>query len=243
VRTIKAAGLGTLFTVKGAKLSNAAHIDEMQTLAWLAKANRAAGARKVGFVNHPWHPSKEEQYLSTPDDAYAYAASIFASPEVWPHVLADLGLEGKAIALVPMPASCTTKSSAPGERWPALALAKALASHGLGNVYPCVVNRSVTQEQTASKVRIQAHAIADNHEVLVRPPLGHAFLLVDDVITWGKRTAAVDHSLGGRRDTGAICIAFTDDNTQTEDAYRPKLRTITYSADARPWTVSISPVM
>jgi hypothetical protein len=232
--------LGTLFTVQSAKLSSAPNSGPMQTLAWLAKNNRPPEKRKVGFVKHTWHPAEEAISLSTPDDAYGYAAEIFTAPAVRGHALEALGIAAWPIALVPVPASCTVRNRTPGERWPALAFAEQLAARGLGRVVPCVVNKKPTQEQTTSRSRTPAHEVAENLEVIGTPPRGHSVVFVDDVITWGARTAAMNHALQWTGPTAAMCIAFTNEGHGAVDCYQPKKRVIAYDPSARPWVVTIS---
>lgn len=236
---IVAVGLGTLYTVSGAKQSTSSNKGPMQTLVWLAKNNRPVDKRKTGPVSHPWHPSGAARTLTTPEEAYLYAAEIFTHPKLLPYSLNALGVAGWPIALVPIPASSTTRGSGEGERWPALAFARELERHGVGRVRRCVVNKAATNEQTASGARTPAHEIAANLELLDYPKEGEAVVFVDDVITWGKRMAAVNHVLGWSGPTAAVCIAFTSDG-DVVDCLDPKKRVIAYDATPTPWVVTIS---
>jgi hypothetical protein len=234
-----ALGLGTLYTVQGAKHSNSTNIGPMQTLAWLVKDNRPPDERKTGRVAHKWHPDKASRLLETPQDAYEYAAEIYTSTAK--RALDVLGLPKWSIALVPAPASCTTKVASSHGRWPALAMAKALEVRGFGRVVPCLVNKKATDEQTlAPGKRTPAHEIASNMEIVAKPPSGHAVLFVDDVITWGRRLAAMNHVLQWRGPTAALCVAFTSEQGSTVDCYKPKRRVIAYGTSSKPWLVTIS---
>lgn len=216
-----AVGLGTVFTVQGAKHTSSKNTDPMQTLAWLAKDNRPPESRKIGHVNHKHHPGKGRT-LRTPQDAYIYAAEIFEAH--WRKTLDALGLAKWPIALVPVPASCTTRESPQGERWPARAFAEQLETRGLGTVRGCVVNRKPTDAQTNSRVRIPAKKIAANLVQLGAPKRGEAVVFVDDVVTWGARMAAMNHVLAWEGPASAVCIAFTGTTDEVVDCYQAKKR-------------------
>jgi hypothetical protein len=237
VRKVVAAGIGTLCTVFGGKYSASANASPMQTLAWLAKNNREPDKRKKGNVNHPRHPSGEPRLLATPADAYVYAAELITSPGVNRALLKALGIAGFPIALVPIPASETTKRRSSDERWPARDLAEELQSRGMGTVRLCVVNKTAREMQTSSKVRLPAHDVAANLDVIARPARGEAVLFVEDVITWGVSVATIDHVLGWKGPTAAICVAFSDKGTA--DCYLPRKRIVEYGATSTPWGVRI----
>jgi hypothetical protein len=236
-----AIGLGTLYTVQGGKLSNSTNIDPMQTLGWLAKNNRPQDKRKTGYIQHTFHPRKELVRLETPEDAYAYAAAVFMATKS--KALEALGLEGRRLTLVPIPASGTTVDPKTQERWPALAFARALSAKGVGSVCTCLVNREARSAQTLSPgKRLEAHEITKNTSVslLPRSAVGSAVLFVDDVITHGRRMAAANHSLNWMGPTAGLCIVFTHETGQTVDCYTPKRRLIAYDTSIEPWKVTIS---
>jgi hypothetical protein len=226
VPKLTAVGLGTMYTVHGARGSTSKNIGPMQTLAWLAKDNRPPGERKTGPIKHPFHPGTQFARLETYEN-------------ILKRTLEVLGLRGYPIALVPVPASCTTAKSLPGERWPARAFARQLAKRGFGTVKRCIVNIQPTQEQTNTGSRTPAHEIAANMKKIATPASGEAVIFVDDIITWGKRMSAVHHVLDWGGLSGALCIAFTNDD-ETVNCYQPKKRVIDYDSRSIPWEVSIS---
>jgi hypothetical protein len=238
VPQLSAIGLGTLYSVYGAKQSSSTNIGAMQTLAWLAKDNRAPEKRKVGVVAHPHHPIGQQR-LETPEAAYSYAADIFGAKK--DRTLELLGLTGWPISIVPVPSSSATRDRKAGDRWPALALANALAVRSFGSVLPCLRNKKLVEAKTVSGKGRAAHEIADNITVGVRPAAGRAVLFVDDVITWGKTIAAMNHAMGWSGPTAALCIAFTHDTDEGKiNCYQPKVRVVAYDPSATPWTVTIS---
>ncbi len=239
---IIAAGLGTMFTVQGGKVTSAQHVSQMQTLAWLAKDNRPAASRKTGRINHAYYPRDENRLLTTPADAYAYAAE--AIEHNWSKCYSSwMGVDPRKAVFVPLPASNITPTSGLAARWPARALAAQLVKRGLGTLCPGVVNREARSEQASNRSqRTPAHEIAANTVIIARPPLGSHVVFVDDVITWGNRMAASHYKLNWPGPVGALCVAFTNDDPELKDCYTPKRRAINYDASSIPWSVSIERV-
>jgi predicted amidophosphoribosyltransferase len=120
-----------------------------------------------------------------------------------------------------------------------MAFARALEARKIGRVRRCLVNKQRTEEQTATRMRVPAHRIAENLEIVSSPQKREAVVFVDDVITWGNRMAAVNHVLAWSGPTAAVCIAFTNDG-DIVDCLTLKKRVIAYDASRKPWHITIS---
>jgi hypothetical protein len=232
VPSIIAAAIGTYYKYKGGY--SGANESSMRQLVWLAKNNRPQPPS--AFVDHPLHPGTAK-WLNTTDEAYLYLAEVFAR---WPHLGTALVTPKGPIALVPLPASETTRATM-GGRWPSLRLAESLAKLGFGAVRPCLVNRVATKAQTSSGSRIVAHEVAANTEVIERPRDGETVVYVDDVATYGHRIAGSDAALAPAGAKAVLCIAFTGASDGI-DCYAHTLKRITYEPGPAPWDVTIEPV-
>jgi hypothetical protein len=220
-RVIPVLNLGTYFKVNSPVAATDA--DDMRAFVYLCKDNQRAYSTFT--FQHPNHPQNQLFSFSTPQQAWSYFAEAVSAGGLWTMALASLKRRVNSIALVPVPASCTT-STTTGERWGAKGLAEALARKGLGRVVQAAVNIEAT-EATRGKRRT-ASEINKNLRWYEEPRVGETVVYIDDVLTWGKHIAALDCFLGKPPGALAIAVACTDGRPE-ERAVAARLRKIVYS--------------
>jgi predicted amidophosphoribosyltransferase len=154
-------------------------------------------------------------------------------------VTTAFGLVDQELVLVPVPSSNVDRHHFRTSRWPALALASALESLGLGEMRVCAVNRIRTDpEHTSTGRRTVAHQLAANLDVIDVPSRGRAFVYVDDVLRRGWHLAALDHALGQPAACATLVVGVAEGGA-TVDAYTPQMRDIVYDASVSPWNVVV----
>jgi hypothetical protein len=207
----------------------------MRGLFYPVKDNNPDVQKRGQVVNHPSHPSKGDHLIQTADFARRYVAEIFNAHRV--RILELLGLAGRAIALVPIPSSKTTRSALE-HGWNASRLADAIAAGGGGMVRPCLAWREHMRSRAEGAEELPAHELAANIELIERPLPEEALLYVDDLLTWGNHIAAADRVLNDGRPSGAFTVATTDAKSG-RDCFVTRLRQVIYDATTEPWDVRV----
>lgn len=210
-------------------------MSQMRGLFYRVKDNNPELQKRGQRVNHPAHPSKVDHLIQTADFARSYVAEIFNIHR--PRILELLGLAGRSIALVPIPSSKTTRSAL-ADGWNASRLADAIAAGGGGTVRRSLAWKLPMRSRAEGGEELPAHELAENIDLIERPPPDEALLYVDDLLTWGNHVAAVDHALAGGRPSGAFTVATTDAKSG-RDCFATRLRQVIYETATAPWDVRV----
>lgn len=201
----------------------------MQGLVWHAKLNRTPPLSSTWHLEHPAHPVSVVP-ISCAIDAWEYSAELL-------YRIGAIGALRPAsrVALVPIPASGTTRATAETGRWPARELARRLEARGLGRLSMSLVQQRETRERKGERGKTQE--LYENLEILVPPAPDEVVVFVDDVVTWGEHLAAADATLRCVA-RGAVAIGAT--HAKTRNAYDVLYSTVTWdwTRDAG-WSVDV----
>ncbi len=211
----------------------------MRGLVWLSKANRDTYPSYQ--IQHPDHPSKRLAHLWTPQQAWRYAAEVMGPGHVLQHALEYLGRTAiRGLAFVPIPASCTTKFTTETERWGALGFARELERLGLGRVVIACTQIVATQPKRGTHVSPQ-ELRANLRWHGQRVAQDERIVYVDDTLTWGAHTAAIDGFFGMAKGALGICVGATDGKT-VEAALQARIRAVRYTGidDQHPLVIDVA---
>lgn len=222
-RTIPIAAFGTYYAVGASAAHSTKNAKQARSLYYQLKNNRNPPVSAVS-VRHSKHPRGEAAYVTVSvKTAPTYFAELFSTCR--DALLAKVRLAGDPV-LVPIPSSEATAARVEQTRWPALRAATEMEKRGLGRVRVVVVNKQVVESKSTSKVDRPYQTIAANYELIEDPPIS-PILLVDDSVTHGHSTAAMDLVLGNPANIAVMAFMLTD-SLVVEDALRPRVMAISY---------------
>jgi hypothetical protein len=202
----------------------------MQGLVWHAKQNRSPPLADKWQLHHPRHPAGTPVAVGNGPQAYAYAANVLHAVAA----VAWLNPGSLPVALIPVPASNTTRATMQTGRWPARELANELAQRGVGRVCLALAQKVGTESQKGARGKMLP--LLENLEVVALPHASEFVVYVDDVITYGEHVAAVDRVLRPTGVSGAVVIGIT--HSVTRDAYEVVYATVEYDSENIGWSVS-----
>lgn len=217
-------GLGTYYTTRGMDWAyDIPGARELRGWAFHAKDN---GHSTDVVVRHPNNPDRTHYVLRSADNASWYAAQV--GKILIPEAFQDLEFKQRSTILIPIPASGTTRATANG-RWPALRMARALESAGVGTVLqrvyfkqPQVASHSRSQRPGADELRA---ALDVSNSVFIPP--WYSVVYVDDLLTWGDHMVAVHEALGRPKQAMGFTVGCTD-GSRVSNALEPRYRLVKY---------------
>jgi hypothetical protein len=224
MRKIRGLALGTYYAIGASGGASSPHASEMRGLVYAVKNNRLR-PNPPQVIAHSRHPAAARGVWVDRNNAVDYVAAIVAKH--LGKICARLQLDPNDAVLVPIPSSTVVRSTIDTDRWPALKLARAFEAVGLGRCRIAAVNRTPMPSKTSGAARRTTSGILANLEAVERLTKRSSIVLVDDVVTRGRRVAALDIALGRPAAICVIVVGITDADA-VPDCYRPRLFEVRY---------------
>ena len=228
MRVIRGLALGTYYAVGASAGSGSPNASEMRGLVYAVKNNRAR-PNPPQLIAHSRHPAAPRGVWVDRNNAVDYVAAIVAKH--LRKICARLQLDAEDAILVPTPSSTVVRSTIETDRWPALRLARAFEAAGLGQCRIAAVNRQAMPSKTSGAARRTTGEILGNLDAIELPTRKQPIVLIDDVITKGRRVAALDTALSRPAEICVLVVGMTDVDAIT-DCYRPRLLQVRYAETA-----------
>ncbi len=228
MRTIRGLALGTYFAAGAPAAKESPNATPMRGLVYAVKNNRVR-PNPPQPVAHSRHPAAPRSIMVDRDNALDYVAAIVAKH--LSRICARLDIDQATTALVPIPSSSVTRDTILSDRWPALRLATRFEAVGLGTATVVAVNRRPRPGKTSGGAKLTVEGILGNLERVKRIGSATPILLIDDVITSGRRAAALDLLLKQPARINVLVVGMTV-SEPIPDCYDPCIFEVRYPEEA-----------